>query len=271
MNKKNTIKCFELNSNSLNSKAKQHELNAFILQHDPDVMLIVETKLKPTKKISIKNYSMFRNDRTTDAGGGTAILIKSSYVSTHVKCISVDSFEYTAIKIALENNNHLYFAAIYKKPTNKIDTGELSALINSFNGTPFVLAGDFNCKHVFWGNNENNSEGNKLYSWLCNTIGTHNHNLNLLKTDSHTCIRANSESYLDLFIVDDSLNILYEPNKNKLSTHEFDSDHKAVAMTLILNEKATFMEAKKIYNWEKADLKICAIILITNSLNSTYQ
>lgn len=251
-----TIKCIELNPNSLNSKAKQHELNEFVKQHKPDVLFMVETKLKPNKKMSILNYNLFRNDRSTDAGGGTAILIKNRFVSTHLKCIpSIVSFEYTAIKIALENNSQLYFVAIYKKPTNKIDTSELSKLIDSFNGTPFVLAGDFNCKHSLWGNSVNNSEGNRLYNWLCNTIDNHNHNLNLLKTEGPTCIRPNSESYLDLFIIDDSLRVVFEPNKNNLSTLEFDSDHRAVSLKLSLINKEICAEPKKIYNYEKADFE----------------
>lgn len=101
-----TIKCIELNPNSINSKVKQHELGEFIVKLNPDVMLIVETKLKPNKKVAFRNYNMFRNDRATDSGGGTAILVKSKYVSTHEKCIpTIVTFEYTAIKATLENGN----------------------------------------------------------------------------------------------------------------------------------------------------------------------
>lgn len=93
------LKCFELNVNSLVSKSKQHdELISFINQHNPDVMLLVETKLKNNKKSSIPNFNIFRNDRVSDAGGGTAILIRNNFDATHLQCIqSIQSFEYSAI------------------------------------------------------------------------------------------------------------------------------------------------------------------------------
>lgn len=153
----------------------------------------------------------------------------------------------------LENKSLIYFCAIYKKPTNKINTNEINDLINSFESAQYILAGDFNCKHTFWGNKENDSEGNKLYKWLCDSIGTHN--LNLLKTTGPTCIRTNSESFLDLFVIEDSLNVIYDQNNNELSTMEFDSDHLAVALTITLSSKVMNVEPKKIHDWTKADFK----------------
>lgn len=249
-----TLKCFELNVNSLISKTKQHELNSFISQHSPDVLLLVETKLKNGKKISIPNYNIFRNDRSSDAGGGTAIILRAKFEATHLQCLhTINSFEYTVTKVMLESHKHVFFCAIYKKPSNKINPIELNLLINSFGTAQYVIGGDFNCKHTFWGNKDNDTEGNRLYNWLCDSIGTHK--LNLLGTNNPTCIRANSESYLDLFIVEDSLNVNFEANSIKLDTYEFDSDHLAVALTITLNNRVKNVEPTKIYNWNKAEFK----------------
>lgn len=74
--------------NSLRSKNKQHELQSFVDEHKLDLLLMVETKLKEKQKFHLPNYEMLRNDRTTDAGGGTAILIKSKFTHMHLECLS---------------------------------------------------------------------------------------------------------------------------------------------------------------------------------------
>lgn len=114
-----------------------------------------------------------------------------------------------------------------------------------------MLGGDFNCRHKFWGNAENNSEGNKLYSWLCNTIDVHN--LKLLKPNNPTCVRANYESFLDLFIIYDNICVQFEPNNNKLTTLDFDSDRKAVVLIIALNNKFVRNGKNATFNWNKGD------------------
>lgn len=254
------IKCFELNVNSLKSKSKQHELLNFIVMHEPDIMLLCETKLKASKKVAFKNYNLFRNDRLTEEGGGTAILIRTEFVSSQIQNLpSINSFEYTAIKVTIDEVKSLIFIAIYKRPSNKIDTNELTMLINSFNGIPFVMAGDFSCHHTFWGNNINKAEGVKLYSWLCDSIDILD--IELLIPKDSTCVRANSESIVDLFITDDSINVKFDSNSNKLSTYDFDSDHRVVALTVVNNNEISIIGTKQIsrkcmnistLNWTKS-------------------
>lgn len=247
-----SLKCIELNVNSLKSKYKQHELKSFIDDHKPDIMLLIETKLNEKKKFSLPNYNVFRNDRLSDSGGGTAILIRSRFSCVHLHCLStITSFEYTAVKLFLENNKVVYFVAIYKRPGNLINTNELSVLLNTFGSAPFVLGGDFNCKHRSWGNVDNTSEGNKLYSWLCDSIDVHN--LKLFGSDNPTCIRPNSESFLDLFIIDDGIRVCFDSSRDKLSTLDFDSDHRAVVLTIILGDKIICDESEKTFNWNAGD------------------
>lgn len=246
------FKCIELNVNSLKSKNKQHELKTLIDERNPEIMLLVETKLNEGKKFQIPNYNIFRNDRLTDSGGGTAILVKTQFVCTHIECLpTISSFEYTAIKLKCNSGKSIYFAAIYKKPSNSINTNEISQLIFSFDKNQFILAGDFNCKHTFWGNVDSNSEGNKLYNWLYGTMDIHN--LKLLKPNEPTCVRANSESYLDLFIIDDNIRVCFEPNESKLTTLDFDSDHRAVEMKIYMSEKMEINEKVLSFNWCKGD------------------
>lgn len=247
-----SYKCIHLNVNSLISNSKRHELKTFIDLYKPDMLLLNETKLKPINKLSIPKYNFYRNDRTTDEGGGTAILVKSHLVSTQLQCIpTIASFEHTVVKLQLENNKLIYFAAVYKTPINSINTDEISLLIHSFGNSQYIIAGDFNCKHTFWGNTECNSGGNKLYRWLCDSIDIHS--VKLLKTNEPTCIRANSESFIDLFMIDDGINVCFGPNNDKLTTLDFDSDHRAVVLNISLYSKISQNERGKIFNWNKGD------------------
>ena len=54
-----------------------------INKETPDIVLISEATLNRRHKVHIKNYSMLRRDRpNASQGGGMAILIKKSTVST---------------------------------------------------------------------------------------------------------------------------------------------------------------------------------------------
>ncbi|GIY76005.1 uncharacterized protein CEXT_680561 [Caerostris extrusa] len=63
------------NANGIYSKLT--DFKNFVHNHNPDVILLQETMLKPTQTIFIPNYNFFRNDGPQNpVSGGTAILIK---------------------------------------------------------------------------------------------------------------------------------------------------------------------------------------------------
>lgn len=69
----------QLNINSLRSIVKRQELNNFIKNESPDILLLNETKLNSKYKMSFENFEFIRNDRpNNNGGGGTGILIRSS-------------------------------------------------------------------------------------------------------------------------------------------------------------------------------------------------
>ena len=74
----NKLKIFTLNVNSIISHAKREQLSHFINNYNPDIILLCETKIKAKHKPVFTNYNFIRNDRLTNKGGGTGILIKSN-------------------------------------------------------------------------------------------------------------------------------------------------------------------------------------------------
>lgn len=69
-----TLNILSSNANSLCNK--KLELEQFLSTHCIDIALVQETHFKPSTTANIQNYKLYRNDRTTHKGGGTAIYVK---------------------------------------------------------------------------------------------------------------------------------------------------------------------------------------------------
>ena len=73
------LKIISINVNSLIQNQRRECLLNFIETHNPDIVLLNETKLNPKYKIHFKDFNLVRNDRpNSKLGGGTAILIKKN-------------------------------------------------------------------------------------------------------------------------------------------------------------------------------------------------
>lgn len=74
------LKIIEINVNSIIKLSRRYELLNFINLHNPDIVLLNETKLNTKHKLFFENYDLIRKDRpNASKGGGTAILIKKRY------------------------------------------------------------------------------------------------------------------------------------------------------------------------------------------------
>ncbi|GFR04779.1 putative RNA-directed DNA polymerase from transposon X-element [Trichonephila clavata] len=65
------------NAQALRSLA--HELEEFINDWNPDVILVQETQLRPCDEVAIPNFNFYRADRPTYREGGTEIFIKKVF------------------------------------------------------------------------------------------------------------------------------------------------------------------------------------------------
>lgn len=172
--KNNQIKIINLNINLLISRNKRTQFVEFIKKENPETILLTETKLKPKYKINFPGYD--RNDRLTDNGGGTAILIKSiikhEVVNTPPHLYNIET---SLLKIQINNHNqYLYVGACYIAPNRELKHEEIKIildLIRSENSNNlFILGGDFNARHEDWFNRRNNGNGNKLKTMVDNNI-----------------------------------------------------------------------------------------------------
>lgn len=254
------IKAIVLNPNSIIRKTRRHNLNELLIKNKPDFVLLAETKLKDKHNVSFPNFDLFRNDRTNDNGGGTAVLCKNKYKSEQIFCGSVfSSFEYTMIKVLLDSSECIFIIAIYKPPDIQLIINELKVLINYCGQSKFIIGGDFNAKHRAWSNTTCEVNGNILHEWL-NEPNTKS-KIAMLTGNEPTCDRSEN-SYLDLVIFNKTLiNNYSNTHHNQLKVIPYLSDHNAIEFTCVIASKISEKQivCKYVYknvDWEKINRKI---------------
>lgn len=256
------LKIIQYNCRGITTRAKQTEFIYFLNIHNPDIILLSETFLKPKHKFTVPNYKTYRTDRI-EIGGGTAILIKSNIKHKTLNSPQSNSFnDTTGIKVFL-NGQSISIFSIYS--TDNIQESDIKNLINQ--DIKVIIAGDFNAKHKDWYCNNSNYSGRTIKKFLKN----HPH-ITMHFPDSHTYFAPNaiSDSILD-FAITKNINLLTKP----ITIDDFQSDHLAVTYNIILNQsvqptlpiKLQFDFSKA--NWNKfrtiLDQNINHNIIINNS------
>ncbi|GFR17519.1 RNA-directed DNA polymerase from mobile element jockey [Trichonephila clavata] len=123
------------------------ELEEYIDRHDPDVIALQETFLRPCHSLNFPNYITYRNNRRTHRGGGTAIIIKKS-IAHHSIEIPTNSIQNTTIVI--EETHNITICSIYRPPKQPPQALIPDLLRILRNRTKCFIVGDYNAKHQTW-------------------------------------------------------------------------------------------------------------------------
>ena len=226
----------QINVNSIIANLRRYNLQKFIDNHSPDILLLSETKLNPKYKPYFPNYTILRSDRpSSKRGGGTAILIKENI--SHERIYTPSSahnkiLEYTIIKIKLNHNKKLYVISAYaNNEDNEIFINEINYLFNKLNlsshNNYYLLAGDLNARHQSWGDRESNCKGRLLKKWYDDNCI----NFKASLYGPHTASFPSADTYLDLCISDSRLHFT-DLVDMKIRTHIYESDHMALKYTI---------------------------------------
>lgn len=233
-----------VNANSIRSKTKQHCMEDYLKIHKPDIMMISETKLSDNVNPKFDNYNIYRNDRSSNSGGGTAILTRDVIKSERLMNPQNCNIESTAIKAFLANNKFIILIAAYM-PNQTLKYDDLKNLMEHFGNNNIVLAGDLNAKHTSWQNNINNPNGTVLCNWAHDNIT----NFRVAFPNESTCVRENTTpSTIDGFIISCNINHLCS---DRIQTNDFFSDHRAVWLQLILESEIIADEPATVWCWER--------------------
>lgn len=168
------LKIAAINVNSIITHLRRLELLQFLRDHNHDAVLLSETKLNASYKLTFKGYTLIRRDKpNTIQGDGTAILVKRGLPFEEVflpSASSTEILESTVIKIPTGNNKTLFLASVYVRSDCRVlFTDEFDQLFRGFNLSRdnhyYVIAGDLNARRIALGNRANNQRGSQIPNW----------------------------------------------------------------------------------------------------------
>ena len=164
--------------------------------------------------------------RVNKEGGGAATLINPQIKTHPRKDLNDPQLEAVWCEIYVQNKRIL-LASVYIPPGQE---SEMDLLINtletvSSSNENIIIMGDLNAKHPMWYNNESNTLGNKLSSYLtCSEFNIANNSMHTYKS-----------SIIDLTLVKGCKNLL-----SNWSAHPdifVNTDHTMIMFNLSLNVK----------------------------------
>ncbi|CAH0562889.1 unnamed protein product [Brassicogethes aeneus] len=222
------------NSNSLKNKIPS--LIHFLNTHPVDILIINETKLKPTDKLKIKGFTSHRQDRpNANRGGGVAILVKSHINHTRLKqCNS--TIEHIILKVS-----NIHIIAAYNPPANRFSLLDITPFFSRFDKA--ILLGDLNATNRLRHCRRNNANGSILLDFIDITTCT----LAYPNEPTHYPPNQTHPSILDIAILK-SVELAGAPQP----VHELDSDHLPVFYTLKTKINPP-PPPKKIYNYKSTN------------------
>jgi hypothetical protein len=89
------------------------------------------------------------------------VIVKTSL--SHYEDVKIEKEEYQVTCVKLKTSTGaITVVAIYFPPRHNLKRGDYLFLLQSFSGK-FIIGGDFNSKHTFWGPRLTNTKGNELY------------------------------------------------------------------------------------------------------------
>ena len=128
---------------------QSNELEMILYERKIDILLINETHLKEKDKFRLTNYIIYRNDRKDGPMGGTAICVKNGIGHRVASIPNLHFIEITGIYLPVDTNKEIFIGSVYKSPSKLLTTHDLDILTQL--SDQYLLAGDFNAKHLAWG------------------------------------------------------------------------------------------------------------------------
>lgn len=252
----NILKIITLNTRSIISHQRRHNLQQFLALHKPDLLLINETHLVNKHRVHFRNYEMIRMDKQTNiAMTGTAILLKNSIKMRNLVTSNwnLQSLEITAVLMHTTQRPICVIAA-YRHATNPHHISHDLTIITDLceqNRWDVIIGGDFNAKHPLWHNQVTCTQGRALDRWLDqNQIHRH---LKLECPCVYTYRTNHVASVLDFFIISDSLDIIRGQYNSNLDVLDYDSDHRAVALNIRLAGRILKEDQQSVPNYHNVD------------------
>ena len=153
-------------------KVHKHELQVYLEEIKPSIVLINESKIAPKFSLRLQNYTMAaRRDRPNGAGGGTAVFVRRDQ-NIQFTDISIElalGGESSAILTHI-NKREVAIVTYYCPNSHDFNKEAFEYYINKYENCLFM--GDYNASHLFFGSVKSDPNGDLMFSPWKNTICT---------------------------------------------------------------------------------------------------
>lgn len=260
----NKLKIMAWNANGL--QQHQNELQVVLNIENIDVCLISESHFTRESYIHFEGYKTYHAlhpDNT--ARGGSAIIIKEnlSHCEQHKyveQCIQ-------AVAVCIKTKRYpITISSIYCPPKYSLKAEQYTEFLEKL-GCRFVLGGDFNAKHTYWGSRLISTKGRELLNAIKET------QCDVISTGKPTYWPTDTKKIPDLIDFFIYKNIS-SPFLYIEEGHDMNSDHSPIILTIsekVMQKKANYSLVNKNTDWESFRLDLNSLIDLKAPLKSSQQ
>ena len=124
------------------------------MQSEALVILLQKTHCTDAEKLVLPSYQLAGSSLSRKHGLATFVherlrytLLDQSLLTSEIECLCVDVYDYTIVNV-------------YKTPSTRLRSLDLPVFPHAC-----LHAGDFNCRHAYWGYDDNSPDGECLAGW----------------------------------------------------------------------------------------------------------
>ena len=233
------MKIMQWNCNGIGNKL--HDLTQFVHENNIKIIALQETKLNAkSKPPTIPNFTLIRQDRERDMGGGLAYYVHSSINFTPGPQPQNDNVtEVQSFKVGNLNITNLYIPPVTSCPNNYIPT-----LTPYLQGRDSLVLGDINAHDHLWNSNIQDNRGSIFADEISQS------NIGVLNEEQPTRLPTYGQpTSPDISLASLSLlpNTKWEVKKN------LGSDHLPIIITISTSLKQSKSIKRTYVNFKKAD------------------
>lgn len=231
--------------NSQSLMPKRYDFELLLNQGKIGICVISETWLSTDISLKIRDYNIFRNDRS-DSYGGVAIIVHKT-IKAQACSFDMQNEGIEILHVKVRNCKYLeHVVGVYCPSSVRTSQIEWERIFSKFSAKT-VVAGDFNGHHTNW-SYKNDNRGSQLFE------ASLEHNFVVLNTGEFTRVKlvggSIQESAPDITFVTSDIAIYFTW---KVTQENLGSDHLLVISTMQFQDSRSFIKRR---NFKKANWKL---------------
>lgn len=142
-----------------------NEIELFLKNNLIDILLVSESHLTSKSYIKLNGYDIITTNHPENrAHGGAAVIIRSNIKYDIADPVSENFIQAAGVVLTCNNSKTSIYSA-YFPPRFNVKSDTFHQFFSKF-GNKFIVGGDFNAKHPWWGSRLINPKGSELYKCI---------------------------------------------------------------------------------------------------------